>query len=51
VRVRSRRETLLCRYGLAVMTSRDSGGRLNPEVEARVAAAYNWDSLDKSVPR
>ena len=38
-------------YGMAIMTNSDSGGRLNPEVEARVAAAYNWDSLDKSVPR
>jgi CubicO group peptidase (beta-lactamase class C family) len=38
-------------YGFAIMTNSDSGGRLLGEVEARVAAAYNWDSLDKSVPR
>ena len=38
-------------YGFAVMTNSDSGGRLIPEIEARVAAAYNWDSLDKPVPR
>ena len=38
-------------YGFAIMTNSDSGGRLNAEVEARIAAAYNWDSLDKPVPR
>ncbi len=38
-------------YGFVVMTNSDSGGRLNPEVEARIAAAYNWDALDKPVPR
>ena len=38
-------------YGFAVMTNSDSGGRLIAEVEARIAAAYNWDSLDKPVPR
>ena len=38
-------------YGFAVMTNSDSGGRVNAEVEARIAAAYNWDSLDKPVPR
>lgn len=38
-------------YGFAIMTNSDSGGALMREVEARVAAAYNWDSLDKAVPR
>ncbi len=38
-------------YGYVVMTNSDSGGRLNVEVEGRVASAYNWDSLDKPVPR
>jgi CubicO group peptidase (beta-lactamase class C family) len=38
-------------YGFVVMTNSDTGGRLNPEVEARIAAAYGWDSLDKPVPR
>jgi CubicO group peptidase (beta-lactamase class C family) len=34
-------------YGIAVMTTSDSGGRIIGEIEARVAAAANWDSLDK----
>jgi CubicO group peptidase (beta-lactamase class C family) len=38
-------------YGIAVMTNSDSGERLIAEIEARVAAAANWDSLDKPVPR
>jgi len=38
-------------YGFVIMTNSDGGGRLNAEVEGRVAAAYNWDSLDKPVPR
>jgi CubicO group peptidase (beta-lactamase class C family) len=38
-------------YGYVLMTNSDSGGRLIGEVENRVAAAYNWDSLDKPVPR
>ena len=38
-------------YGVAVMTNSDTSGTLMREIEARVAAAYNWDSLDKSVPR
>jgi hypothetical protein len=38
-------------YGFAVITNSDSGGRLSAEVEARIAAAYNWDSVDKPVPR
>lgn len=38
-------------YGVAIMTNSDSGGALLGELEARVAAAYNWDSLDKPVPR
>ena len=33
------------------MTNGDSGGRVIDEIEARVAAAYGWDSLDKPVPR
>jgi CubicO group peptidase (beta-lactamase class C family) len=37
--------------GFAIMTNSDGGGRLNAEVEGRIAAAYNWDSLDKPVPR
>ncbi|HVL68747.1 MAG TPA: serine hydrolase domain-containing protein [Vicinamibacterales bacterium] len=38
-------------YGFAIMTNSDSGGALIRELEARIAAAYNWDSLDKPVPR
>jgi CubicO group peptidase (beta-lactamase class C family) len=38
-------------YGIAVMTNGDSGGQLINEIEARVAAVANWDSLDKPVLR
>ncbi len=38
-------------YGVAIMTNADSGGVVIAELRARVAAAYNWDSLDKPVPR
>ena len=38
-------------YGVAIMTNADSGGAIIGEIRNRVAAAYNWDSLDKPVPR
>jgi len=38
-------------YGLVVMTNGDAGGQLIREIEARVAAAYGWDTLDKPIPR
>ncbi len=38
-------------YGLAILTNGDNGSALINEIEARVAAAYNWDSLDKPLPR
>ena len=38
-------------YGVAVMTNGDAGGFLIGEIEARVATAYDWDSLDKPIPR
>ena len=38
-------------YGVVIMTNTDSAGGLIREVEARVAAAYNWDSLDKPLLR
>ncbi len=38
-------------YGIAIMTNSDSGGQIITEIEGRVAAADNWDSLDKPVPR
>jgi CubicO group peptidase (beta-lactamase class C family) len=38
-------------YGVAIMTNGDRGGPVIAEIEARVAAAYGWDSLDKPVLR
>jgi CubicO group peptidase (beta-lactamase class C family) len=38
-------------YGVAIMTNADGGGVVVNEIRNRVAAAYNWDSLDKPVPR
>jgi CubicO group peptidase (beta-lactamase class C family) len=40
-------------YGAVVMTNSNSpgSGTLIHEIEARVAAAYGWDSLDKPIPR
>lgn len=38
-------------YGVVVMTNGDNGGPVISEIEARVAAAYNWDSLHKPVLR
>jgi CubicO group peptidase (beta-lactamase class C family) len=38
-------------YGVAVMTNGDAGRPVINEIEARVAAAYGWDSLDKPVLR
>ncbi len=38
-------------YGVAVMTNSDSGGHIIWEIEPRVAAAANWDTLDKAVPQ
>jgi hypothetical protein len=38
-------------YGIVIMTNGDSGGKLIEELEARVASAYNWDSLDEPVHR
>ncbi len=38
-------------YGVVVMTNSDSGGAILGEIEARVASAYGWDSLDKPIPR
>ena len=38
-------------YGVAIMTNSDSGGAILREIEQRVANAYDWDSLDKPVPR
>lgn len=38
-------------YGVAIMTNSESGGALIRELESRIAAAYNWDSLDKALLR
>ncbi len=38
-------------YGIAIMTNSDTSSILIREIEARVAAAYNWDALDKPIPR
>jgi CubicO group peptidase (beta-lactamase class C family) len=38
-------------YGVAIMTNGDRGRAVIDEINARVAAAYGWDSLDKPVPR
>lgn len=38
-------------YGVVVMTNSDSGTAVATEIEARVAAAYGWDSLDKPLVR
>ena len=37
-------------YGVAVMTNGSNFQIIN-EIEARVAAAYGWDTLDKPIPR
>jgi len=38
-------------YGVVTMSNGDAGGAVINEIEARVAAAYNWDSLHKPVLR
>ncbi len=38
-------------YGVVTMTNSDLGQPVIAEIEARVAAAYSWDSLDKPIVR
>ena len=38
-------------YGFVIMTNGDGGGQIIGEMEARVAAAYGWDTLDKALFR
>jgi CubicO group peptidase (beta-lactamase class C family) len=38
-------------YGVVVMTNSDSGNQIISEIEARVAVAAGWDTLDKPVYR
>jgi CubicO group peptidase (beta-lactamase class C family) len=38
-------------YGVAIMTNGDRGSVLIEELKTRVAAAYNWDTLARPIPR
>jgi len=38
-------------YGIVVMTNGDNGGALVQEIRRRVEQAYQWDALDKPIPR
>jgi CubicO group peptidase (beta-lactamase class C family) len=38
-------------YGVAIMTNGDRGGTLVDELVARIASAYNWDSLYRPIVR
>ena len=38
-------------YGVAIMTNGDAGSAVIAELEARIAAAYGWDSLSKPLLR
>jgi CubicO group peptidase (beta-lactamase class C family) len=38
-------------YGMVAMSNGENGIPVLDEVEARVASAYDWDSLDKPIPR
>jgi hypothetical protein len=38
-------------YGMAAMTNGENGLPVLDEIAARVASAYDWDPLDKPVPR
>jgi CubicO group peptidase (beta-lactamase class C family) len=38
-------------YGVAVMTNADRGSAVIEELRSRVAAAYNWDTLGRPIPR
>ena len=38
-------------YGVAIMTNGDNGGLVVNELRSRVAAAYDWDALDKPLFR
>ena len=38
-------------YGVAIMTNGDNGGALIRELRSRIQQAYQWDVLDKPIPR
>ena len=38
-------------YGVAIMTNGDNGSIVLRELKDRIARAYDWDSLDKPIPR
>jgi CubicO group peptidase (beta-lactamase class C family) len=38
-------------YGVALMTNGENGGYVVREVRDRIARIYDWDSLDKPIPR
>ena len=38
-------------YGLVIMTNGDNGGALIRELRDRIQQAYQWDVLDKPIPR
>lgn len=38
-------------YGVAIMTNGDNGGMVIRELKDRIARAYDWDSVDKPIPR
>jgi CubicO group peptidase (beta-lactamase class C family) len=38
-------------YGVVIMTNGDNGGALVQELRGRIQHAYQWDALDKPIPR
>jgi len=38
-------------YGVVIMTNGDNGGALVQELRNRIQQAYQWDALDKPIPR